>query len=594
MIDLCPVGALTSKPFRYSARTWELSRRKSVSPHDSHRRQPDRPGQGQPGDARRCRWRTKTSTSAGSPTATASPTRRSTATERLTHADDQAGRRSGSRSTGQTALEYVARRPEADQGRARRAEHRRAGVSRTARVEELHLLAKLVRGLGSENIDYRLRHADFAAPARRVALARHVDRLAVEAAARARGRLVPAQGPSAVRAARCARRRARARRCTAVHAVRDDWADADRARASRRRRARWVAGAGRHRRRRSPRSKGVAAPVAGRRRRRGQGHRRLAAVAASARPSCSATRPRSIRRPASCWRWPTGSASRPAPPSATSPKRPTRVGAQLVGALPGAGRPECRRRCWHAAAARRCVLLNTEPVLDAANPAAARAALDGAEHGRLADAVQGRNLDVQPTCCCRSRRSPKRRAPSSTPKAGCRASTAWSSRWARRARPGRCCACSATCSACRASTTRPRKRCAPRRSATSRRCRRACASGARCSGGRCPPAAAAPALRARRRRADLQRRRARAPRAVAAAHRRCAAAGGRHAARAVAAARRRRWRQRARGAGRRRRPCCRRASTRRWPPNVVRVPAGHPATATLGPMFGTDHASRRA
>ncbi|MEX3605274.1 MAG: NADH-quinone oxidoreductase subunit NuoG [Burkholderia sp.] len=35
MIDLCPVGALTSKPFRFSARTWELSRRKSVSPHDS-------------------------------------------------------------------------------------------------------------------------------------------------------------------------------------------------------------------------------------------------------------------------------------------------------------------------------------------------------------------------------------------------------------------------------------------------------------------------------------------------------------------------------------------------------------------------------
>jgi len=35
MIDLCPVGALTSEPFRYHARTWELSRRKSVSPHDS-------------------------------------------------------------------------------------------------------------------------------------------------------------------------------------------------------------------------------------------------------------------------------------------------------------------------------------------------------------------------------------------------------------------------------------------------------------------------------------------------------------------------------------------------------------------------------
>src|SRR5579864_631641 len=35
VIDLCPVGALTSKPFRYSARTWELARRRSVSPHDS-------------------------------------------------------------------------------------------------------------------------------------------------------------------------------------------------------------------------------------------------------------------------------------------------------------------------------------------------------------------------------------------------------------------------------------------------------------------------------------------------------------------------------------------------------------------------------
>jgi NADH-quinone oxidoreductase subunit G len=35
MIDLCPVGALTSKPFRYTARTWELARRRSISAHDS-------------------------------------------------------------------------------------------------------------------------------------------------------------------------------------------------------------------------------------------------------------------------------------------------------------------------------------------------------------------------------------------------------------------------------------------------------------------------------------------------------------------------------------------------------------------------------
>jgi NADH-quinone oxidoreductase subunit G len=35
MIDLCPVGALTSEPFRYTARTWELARRRSISPHDA-------------------------------------------------------------------------------------------------------------------------------------------------------------------------------------------------------------------------------------------------------------------------------------------------------------------------------------------------------------------------------------------------------------------------------------------------------------------------------------------------------------------------------------------------------------------------------
>lgn len=35
MIDLCPVGALTSKPFRYNARTWEMARRKSIAMHDS-------------------------------------------------------------------------------------------------------------------------------------------------------------------------------------------------------------------------------------------------------------------------------------------------------------------------------------------------------------------------------------------------------------------------------------------------------------------------------------------------------------------------------------------------------------------------------
>jgi len=34
IIDLCPVGALNNKPYRYSARSWEMTQRRTVSPHD--------------------------------------------------------------------------------------------------------------------------------------------------------------------------------------------------------------------------------------------------------------------------------------------------------------------------------------------------------------------------------------------------------------------------------------------------------------------------------------------------------------------------------------------------------------------------------
>ena len=34
VIDLCPVGALTSKPFRFRARAWEMAQRDGVAPHD--------------------------------------------------------------------------------------------------------------------------------------------------------------------------------------------------------------------------------------------------------------------------------------------------------------------------------------------------------------------------------------------------------------------------------------------------------------------------------------------------------------------------------------------------------------------------------
>jgi NADH-quinone oxidoreductase subunit G len=35
IIDLCPVGALNNKPFRYHARAWEMTQHALVSPHDA-------------------------------------------------------------------------------------------------------------------------------------------------------------------------------------------------------------------------------------------------------------------------------------------------------------------------------------------------------------------------------------------------------------------------------------------------------------------------------------------------------------------------------------------------------------------------------
>lgn len=158
MIDLCPVGALTSKPFRYSARTWELSRRKSVGPHDStgtnllvqvkHNKvmrvlplENDDINECWIADRDRFSYESLNSD------------------ERLTSPMLKQG---GEWKTvdWQTALEYVAnglKQIKADHGAASIG----TLVSPHSTLEELHLAASLMRGLGSENIDYRLRNAEF-------------------------------------------------------------------------------------------------------------------------------------------------------------------------------------------------------------------------------------------------------------------------------------------------------------------------------------------------------------------------------------------------------------------------------------------------
>ncbi|WP_417282859.1 NADH-quinone oxidoreductase subunit NuoG [Comamonas sp.] len=160
MIDICPVGALTSKPFRYSARTWELSRRKSVSPHDStgsnlivqvknHKVMRVVPFEND--DVNEC-WiadRDRFSYEALN------------SDERLTQPMLKQGGE-WKQVDWQTALEYVAnglQQIKNDHG----ANAIGALVSPHSTLEELFLAGKLVRGLGSENIDYRLRNAEFTA-----------------------------------------------------------------------------------------------------------------------------------------------------------------------------------------------------------------------------------------------------------------------------------------------------------------------------------------------------------------------------------------------------------------------------------------------
>ena len=158
LIDICPVGALTSKPFRYSARTWELSRRKSVSPHDStganlivqvknHRVMRVVPLENEAVNECWIADRDRFSYEALN------------SDERLTAPMIKQG---GQWQTvdWQTALEFVAnglKQIGAEHG----ASSIGALVSPHSTLEELSLTSALVRGLGSQNIDHRLRHADF-------------------------------------------------------------------------------------------------------------------------------------------------------------------------------------------------------------------------------------------------------------------------------------------------------------------------------------------------------------------------------------------------------------------------------------------------
>ncbi len=160
MIDLCPVGALTSKPFRYKARSWELSRRRSVSAHDSlgsglavhtknNRVLRVLPIENE--DINEC-WLSDKDRFAYEGL---------NAADRLTKPMvKQDGK--WQEVEWQVALEYAAnglRHIASGAG----AEQVGALATANSTLEELYLLQKLMRGIGSDNVDFRLRQSDFSA-----------------------------------------------------------------------------------------------------------------------------------------------------------------------------------------------------------------------------------------------------------------------------------------------------------------------------------------------------------------------------------------------------------------------------------------------
>jgi NADH-quinone oxidoreductase subunit G len=157
VIDLCPVGALTSKPFRYSARPWELNDHEAIASHDclgsnitiQTRRNTVMRVLPRENEAVNEVWlsdRDRFSYEAVN------------SEQRLT-APMIKVKGNWEETDWNTALEFVVQRMKEAVGST--ADQIGTLISPSATVEELFLAQKLTRGMGSNNIDHRLRQSDF-------------------------------------------------------------------------------------------------------------------------------------------------------------------------------------------------------------------------------------------------------------------------------------------------------------------------------------------------------------------------------------------------------------------------------------------------
>lgn len=157
VIDICPVGALTSKPFRFTARAWELEQRATITPHDCL-------GSNLYAHVRRGKLMRIVPRENDTINETWISDRDRFSYEGLYHEDRMTKPLIKKNNTWhevswQAAIEFAAARLKTLASQD--ATQIGALISPNATLEEMFLTQKLLRHLGSSNIDYRLRQVDF-------------------------------------------------------------------------------------------------------------------------------------------------------------------------------------------------------------------------------------------------------------------------------------------------------------------------------------------------------------------------------------------------------------------------------------------------
>jgi len=153
IIDLCPVGALNSKPFRFSARAWEMIAHPMVSPHDGV-------GTNLFGHVLRGKLMRVVPRDNEAINETWIADRDRFSYEGVYSADRIGAPLIRERSSW-TQVSWESALAVAVDGLRKHAGNIGSLGSASATTEELYLLNRLTRGLGSQNIDHRLRVRDF-------------------------------------------------------------------------------------------------------------------------------------------------------------------------------------------------------------------------------------------------------------------------------------------------------------------------------------------------------------------------------------------------------------------------------------------------